>query len=280
MLGGSFTGDGVDTKYFFEYGTTTKYGQKTPLVDQGTASGPQTITATATQLIAYTPYHYRFVTQNSYGTTYGADQEFHTIEPDLPQAESTFTSFVDKDSAVVNAEVDPGFGLTLYRFEYGTDTSYGSRALVGGPIDPESSDRTATSELEELSPGTTYHYRVRLTNFSGSSVGPDRTFTTPSLPTIASSSASAIGEATATLSATISPSLSPTNYHFEYGPSSAYGASTAAGALGDDGSSTPSAWPSAALRRAPPTTSASSPTTGSAAPPETTRPSRRRRPRW
>jgi hypothetical protein len=235
VLGGSFTGDGVDTKYFFEYGTTTKYGQKTPLVDQGTASGPQAITATATQLIAYTPYHYRFVTQNSYGTTYGTDQEFHTIEPDLPQTESTFTSFVDKDSAVVNAEVDPGFGLTLYRFEYGTDTSYGSRALVGGPIDPESSDLTATSELEDLSAGTTYHYRVRLTNFSGSTVGPDQTFTTPSLPGIASTSASGIGETTATLSAGINPSLSPTNFQFEYGTSTAYGATTPAGSLGADG---------------------------------------------
>jgi hypothetical protein len=235
VLGGSFTGDGVDTKYFFEYGTTTKYGQKTPLVDQGTVSGPQAITAMATQLIAYTPYHYRFVTQNSYGTTYGADQEFHTIEPDLPQAGSTFTSFVDKDSAVVNAEVNPGFGLTLYRFEYGTDTSYGSRALVGGPIDPEGSDRTATSELEELSPGTTYHYRVRLTNFSGSTVGPDQSFTTPSLPGIGSTSASGIGETTATLGAGVNPSLSPTNYHFEYGTSIAYGATTPAGSLGADG---------------------------------------------
>ena len=235
ILSGSFTGDGVDTEYFFEYGTTIKYGQKTPLVDQGTASGPQAVSATATQLIAYTPYHYRIVAQNEYGTTYGADQEFHTIEPALPQAISTFTSAVDKDSATVNAEVDPGFGLTLYRFEYGTDSSYGSRALVGGPIDPESSDRTATSVIEELASGTTYHYRVRLTNFSGSTVGPDRTFTTPSLPGIASTSVSAIGETTVTLSAGINPSLSPTNFHFEYGTSTAYGANTPVGSLGADG---------------------------------------------
>ncbi len=236
ILTGSFMGDGFDTKYFFEYGTTNKYGQSTPVVDHGTAAGIQEISATATQLIAYTPYHYRLVTQNQYGTTYGADQEFHTIVPDLPQAEKTFTSFVDKDSAVVNAEVDPGFGLTLYRFEYGTDTSYGSRALVGGPIDPEGPDQTATSELDELSAGTTYHYRVRLTNFAGSSVGPDQSFTTPSLPTIASTSASAIGQTTATLEAGINPNLSPTAYHFEYGTSDLYGSSTPEGAaLGADG---------------------------------------------
>ena len=143
-----------------------------------------------------------------------------------------FTSAVDQDSATVNAEVDTGFGLTLYRFEYGTDTSYGSRALVGGPIDPESPDQTATTVLEELAPGTTYHYRVRLTNFGGSSVGPDATFTTPSQPAIASTSASAVGQTTATLSAMINPGLSPTTYHFDYGTSTAYGSSTPASAAG------------------------------------------------
>ena len=251
VLKGSFAGDGLDTKYFFEYGTTNKYGQSTPVVDNGSLTGPQEISATATQLIAYTPYHYRLVAQNSYGTSYGADQEFHTIVPDLPQAERTFTSFVDKDSAVVNAEVDPGFGLTLYRFEYGTDTSYGSRALVGGPIDPESADRMATSELDELSPGTTYHYRVLLTNFGGSRFGPDETFTTPSLPTIASASASGVGESTATLVAGINPNRSPTTYHFEYGTTQAYGSITADGALGADGAVHPV---SAALARLAPGT--------------------------
>jgi NHL repeat len=235
VLTGSFTGDGVDTSYFFEYGTTSKYGQKTPTVDAGTASGPQAISLTATQLIAYTPYHYRLVAQNSYGTTYGEDLEFLTIPPELPQAERMFTSAVDRDSATVNAEVDTGFGLTLYRFEYGTDTSYGSRALVGGPIDPESPNQTATSVLEELSPGTTYHYRVRLTNFGGTSVGPDATFTTPSQPAIGSTSVSALGQTTATLIASINPGLSPTTYHFDYGTGADYGSSTPESSLGSGG---------------------------------------------
>jgi hypothetical protein len=235
-LTGSFIGDGVDTSYHFEYGTTNEYGQATPDVDRGTASGTQEISATATQLIAYTTYHYRLVAHNSYGTTYGADQMFLTIPPDLPLAEGTYTSAVDQDSATVNAQVDTGDGLTLYRFEYGTDTSYGSRTLVGGPIDPEGPDQTATSEIEELAPGTTYHYRVRLTNFAGSTVSSDATFTTPALPVISSASASAVGQTTATLSAAINPSLSPTTYHFEYGADAAYGGSTPEGPVGDGGS--------------------------------------------
>jgi hypothetical protein len=239
VLTGSFTGDGVDTTYYFEYGTTTKYGQSTPHVDLGTASGTQEISATATQLIAYTPYHYRLVAQNSYGTTYGGDQEFLTIPPELPQARRMFASAVDQDSATVNAEVDTGFGLTLYRFEYGTDTSYGSRVLVGGPIDPESPNQTATAVLEELAPGTTYHYRVRLTNFGGSSVGPDATFTTPSQPAIASTSVTGVGQTTATLTASINPGLSPTRYRFDYGTGPDYGSSTPEASLGSGGAPQP-----------------------------------------
>jgi phosphodiesterase/alkaline phosphatase D-like protein len=175
------------------------------------------------------------VTQNSYGTTYGSDQQFQTIEPDLPQAGSASASDIDQDSATVSAQVDPGFGLTLYRFEYGQDTSYGRRTAPGGPIDPESTELTATAVLEELAPGTTYHYRVRLTNFSGSTVGSDHTFTTASLPVIVSASASP-GETTATLSATINPSLSPTTYHFEIGTDTSYGAGTPESQLGSGGS--------------------------------------------
>jgi len=236
VLTGSFTGDGVDTSYFFEYGTTNKYGQKTPMVDGGTASGLQAISATATQLVSYTPYHYRLVAQNSYGTTYGSDQEFLTIPPDLPQAGSSSASNVDQDSAIVSTHVDTGDGLTLFRFEYGTDSSYGRRTPPGGPIDPEGADQTATATLEELAPGTTYHYRVRLTNFSGSTVGPDQTFTTPSLPVVVSASATGVGLTSATLNAAINPSLSATTYHFEYGSDAAYGASTVESPVGSGGS--------------------------------------------
>src|SRR5262249_9135064 len=150
-------------------------------------------------------------------------------------AGSTFASDVGQSRATVNAQVDTGSGLTLYRFEYGTDASYGSRTPPGGPIDPEGADQMATATIEEHAPGTTYHYRGRLTNCSGSSVGPDHTFTTPSLPVIASTSASAVGQTSATLGALINPSLSLTTYRFEYGTSTAYGASTPEAAAGSGG---------------------------------------------
>ena len=235
-INGSFTGDGVDTSYYFEYGPTTSYGSKTADIDQGTGSGAQNVSANLTQLYSYYTYHYRLVTHNKDGKTVGADQMFLTEAPDLPIVENTFASAVDQDSATVNAQVNPGEGLTIYRFEYGVSDSYGARTLVAGPIDPESSNHMASAALSDLTPGTTYHYRVLASNFAGTTVGSDDTFTTPSAPTIASASASAVTRTSATLNAMIGPGLSLTTYHFDYGPTGSYGSTTPESApIGPDG---------------------------------------------
>jgi hypothetical protein len=225
-LTGSFAGDGVDTSYYFEYGPTTSYGQTTPDVDHGTASGTQNIGADLTGLVAYSTYHYRLVAHNKYGKTIGGDQEFRTLPPDLPTIEKSYPSDVDQDSAILNADIDLGSGLTVYRFEYGQSESYGSKTLVDGPLDPLTADRTASTTLTGLAPGTTYHFRARATNFAGTTVGPDQTFTTPSAPIVLSASASSVSKDSAILNALIDPGLSSTTSHFEYGTTTAYGSST------------------------------------------------------
>lgn len=226
-LKGSFTGDGVDTSYYFEYGPTTAYGQKTSDFDQGTAGGTQSVSASLTGLYAYYTYHYRLVAHNKYGKNVGGDQVFMTLAPDLPVVESTFPSSVDATSATVNAEIDPGEGLTVYRFEYGADTTYGIRTLIGPPIDPNGNAHTVSAELSELAPGTTYHFRAVAINVAGNAFGPDETFTTPSPPSVEPGAATGITRTTATLSSLVNPGLSLTTYHFEYGPSVTYGSRTA-----------------------------------------------------
>jgi hypothetical protein len=225
-LNGSFTGDGVDTSYYFEYGPSQEYGQKTPDVDQGTGAGTQNVSANITQLFSYYYYHYRLVTHNKYGKTVGADKVVLTLPPDLPAIENTFSSGVDQDSAMLNTEIDPGEGWTLYRFEYGLSDAYGLRTLAAGPIEPEDSNHTGHYELSNLTPGTTYHFRAVAINFAGTVFGPDQKFTTPSEPVIASTSASGTSRTGTTLNAMVNPGLSLTTYHFDYGTSPSYGAST------------------------------------------------------
>jgi hypothetical protein len=232
---GSFTGDGVDTSYHFQYGPTTSYGQTTPDIDQGTGVGPQSVSADLTGLQVYTAYHYRLVAHNEYGTTVGFDQTFYTEPPDLPVVKRTFSSVVDQDSATVEAEVDLGDGLTVYRFEYGTTETYGLRTPPGGPLDPESAGRIASAELTDLAPGTLYHFRALVTNLAGTTVGPDETFVTPAAPVIATTAVSDVTMTSVVLKATINPQLSLTTFRFEYGGSASYGDGTAESApIGPD----------------------------------------------
>lgn len=226
VVEGSFGGDGVDTSYHFEYGPTSEYGFASPDVDLGTATGTQPVAATLGDLLAFTEYHYRLITHNQYGTTIGPDKTFHTLEPDLPSVLRTFTAEVGSENVALNAEIDPGEGLTVYRFEYGTSTGYGTKTLQGGPIDPNGPSRIGTSSLSGLAPGTTYHYRAIASNFKGTVTGPDQTFTTSAAPEVISSSSSAISQTTATLSAMVNPRLALTTYHFEFGPTAGYGSST------------------------------------------------------
>jgi hypothetical protein len=66
------------TTFYFEWGTTNRYGQRTP--DQSaTGSGSRTVSAPITGLSPYTTYHYRLVANNAVGTTRGGDRSFRTL---------------------------------------------------------------------------------------------------------------------------------------------------------------------------------------------------------
>ena len=66
-----------DTTYYFEYGTTTAYGAKTPDATVGGNAGKE-VDATITGLAPNTVYHYRLVATNPSGTDTGADMTFTT----------------------------------------------------------------------------------------------------------------------------------------------------------------------------------------------------------
>jgi hypothetical protein len=62
-----------DTTYWWEYGTTTGYGQQTAAVDIGSGNAPVSVTDALQGLAPATTYHYRLVAHNSLGTEYGYD---------------------------------------------------------------------------------------------------------------------------------------------------------------------------------------------------------------
>ncbi len=79
-LGGGVYPNGLDTTYYWQYGTTTSYGAQTGPTDAGSGQAPVAATGALSGLAPGTVYHYRLVAQNGRGVAYGYDSEL-TTEP-------------------------------------------------------------------------------------------------------------------------------------------------------------------------------------------------------
>jgi hypothetical protein len=237
-LNASLDPDGFDTHYYFEWGETTAYGSVTPALpggDAGLLAGTTPVTADVQDLDPYTVYHYRVVATNSFGETVGQDVEFRSEPPFLPEVGETIAMNVTDSGATLVATLNPGLGPTAYRFQYGETLSYGRRTPLIGSIGEDGELHQVMANVGGLLAGTTYHYRVVGINFSGTTLGPDKTFTTSALPGIASVSAVGTSSTSATLSARVTPGSSATTVHFEYGLDQSYGSSTPeSGSIGSD----------------------------------------------
>jgi len=158
-----------------------------------------------------------------------------------PTIESESVSSVSEHDATLQAQIETGGLYTGYQFEIDTNSSYNfarfvcpfsfpgsaqcesiidGEPLPAGLVEPNplyipagSGNQTVSLDLASigatLQPGTTYHYRVTVSNGAHGAQGPDRTFTTPSMsatttaPTIDSESVSHVTSTDATLEAEI-----------------------------------------------------------------------------
>jgi hypothetical protein len=77
-LRGTVDPDASETHYYFQYGTTTSYGNTTPTENLGSGTAASPVSGTIYGLKPGTIYHFRVVATNAGGTTYGSDQDFRT----------------------------------------------------------------------------------------------------------------------------------------------------------------------------------------------------------
>jgi hypothetical protein len=75
---GSVDPRGRTTTWYFEFGTTTRYGSKTASKDAGFRAGAVAVSSPLVGLASATTYHYRLVAKSDAGTGVGADLTFHT----------------------------------------------------------------------------------------------------------------------------------------------------------------------------------------------------------
>jgi hypothetical protein len=184
-LHGELNPSGSPTHYYFEWGETKSYGLKTPVPPGDETAAGSLIpveTSLTGRLTSATTYHYRIVATNSLGTSFGSDREFTTPLSDPPQIRNVAATATGPTTATLRAELNPGFGDTAYRFQYGQESSYGNNTPIVGPIGNDGGFHSVAADISGLSPGTTYHFRVIAFNFVGNIASSDLVFTTPTVP--------------------------------------------------------------------------------------------------
>jgi hypothetical protein len=154
----------------------------------------------------------------------GSVRIYTGVSPGLPTTVTGPARRVLETTATITGEVNPQGLSTTYLFQYGTSAEYAHSLPViaageGGALVPES------AELENLTPGTTYHYRIVASNVDGTVYGQDQTFSTKSFspPTVTTSPAEGITQTSATLTGAIDPHELLTDYTFEVGGTPTYG---------------------------------------------------------
>ena len=129
-LTGSLTPGGVEASYYFEWGTSGTYGNRTAVVDAGAGAEAVKAQAPLTGLTANTTYFYRVVAVNHFAMTTGEGAKFTTSVP--PRISEEPVGAIGHETATLKAKVDPDELASEYHFEYGDTTSYGTEAPAGG----------------------------------------------------------------------------------------------------------------------------------------------------
>jgi plastocyanin len=227
-LNGSLNPRGSTTTVSFQYGTTTNYGSTTATQTQ-TGNTVRAISANISGLTASTTYHFRIVAHNGGGTSFGSDRTFTTLSATGPPVVTTSpATLIASFSATLNGSLDPHGLTTTVSFQYGRTTSYGSTTSV--QTQTGNTYRNIAANISGLNANTTYHFRIVATNSAGMRVGGDRTLTTLSLtgaPVVTTNPATFIASFSATLNALLDPHGLTTSVHFQYGPTTSYGLTTA-----------------------------------------------------
>ncbi len=230
-LGGTVDPNGRLTSWYFDYGTSTSYGSRTPARSAGSGTSPVSVSAAVSGLAPGRRYHYRLTATSDAGTSRGADQTFSTSS--APTAVTGPATDVAPTSATVTGSVDPKGQETTWYFEWGTSKAYGARTPARSAGSGTRS-LPVSAGLTGLAAATTYHYRLVAGSASGTSVGGDRAFST-SFPPGARTGPAQVGAGAATLTGSVDPRGRSTAWYFEWGTSTSYGSRTPTASVGSRG---------------------------------------------
>jgi hypothetical protein len=177
-LHGTVNPNGSSTTYYFQSGLTTGYGVNGKPASVGAGTKTVSVQQTASGLIPGTPYHYRLVATNQFGTTVGADRTFTTTGHPPPDVATGPATQVNTTGATLTGVINTHGEKTTWMFQYGGSTSYGEQTAPQAIAAGSSPLNVAWSLQGLLAPGTIYHYRLVASHASVASYGADGTFMT------------------------------------------------------------------------------------------------------
>ncbi len=153
---------------------------------------------------------------------------FDVYSSPLPGATTNPATNVASFSATLNGSVNARGSTTTVNFEYGLTTSYGSTTVM--ETKTGHTPRAISANITGLLPSHLYHFRIVAHNIHGTTFGGDRTFTTLSgtgRPVVTTNPATLVASFSASLNALLDPHGLTTSVHFQYGPTTSYGLTTA-----------------------------------------------------
>ncbi len=143
----------------------------------------EAVQAEVTELLPGTDYTFCLLALDNAGEPATAQPVTLKTAAVAPTIGEEWATNVASGSATLSAQVNPGGTETLYRFEYGTTTSYGANPATEYSAGSGSASTVAELHVQQgLQPSTIYHYRVAVSSAVGTVYGPDRTFTTQRAP--------------------------------------------------------------------------------------------------
>jgi len=169
----------LSTEVLFEYGTSLSYGNTITALQSPVSGNTNTnVSATLTDLIGGTNYHFRIKAINSLGTTYSNDNTFITLGL-KPSISNISVYRITNTSAILKSYVNANYLVSSVLFEYGPTTGYGSTSYPDVQSVSGSSDVSISVDINSLTESTIYHFRVKAENSLGITYSDDHTFTTP-----------------------------------------------------------------------------------------------------
>lgn len=246
-LNGSYTGDGTEAHYLFEWGATTAYGHQTaapPGASAGVHSGAVTVAPVhITGLHGATTYHYRLVVTTSSGTSRSEDHTFTTAASVTGLTTEPPTAITDTTAELHGSFEGDSTYPTEYFYEWGPTLNYGNVTPASPGTLPPGSGKIDIpgAPISGLTRGFTYHFRIVATNTTGTTVTPDATFQTAEAPQVGNLNSRNLQATSAELVGEVNPRWGNTTWYFEWGPTATYGNKTPVGgaAAGSGNSSVP-----------------------------------------